>query len=116
MFAIVLAVVFAVGWLAFGARPYWAAAAAVALAATALVCPGILLPFNRLWGRFAHRLGRVNNFLLLGLFYYLAMAPLAVVLRLFGWDPMRRRIDAGAATYWTAVSRGTSDETLRDMF
>ena len=116
IFAIIFAVVFAIGWLTFGARLYWALAAAMAVLATALICPGILLPLNRLWGWFAHRLATVNNFLLLGLFYYLLMTPLALMLRLFGWDPMRRRITTGAATYWTSVSRGTTDKTLRDMF
>lgn len=115
-FAVVFAVVFAVGWLLFDARLYWSITVAAVFLAVALVCPGFLLPFNRLWGRFAHRLATINNFILLGLFYYLLMAPLAMILRLFGWDAMQRKIDPRAATYWTEVSRGTTDESLRDMF
>ena len=53
MFAAVFAVLGAVGWLAFDARPYWATAVATAFATLALAAPGNVLPLNRLWGAFA---------------------------------------------------------------
>ena len=76
----------------------------------------MLLPLNRLWAVFAHRLGHVNNYLLLGLFFYVFIVPAGLILRLLGRDPMCRGFDAKAPTYWTPVTRRTDAETLRDMF
>ena len=63
-----------------------------------------------------HRLGHVNNYLLLGLFFCVFIVPAGLVLRLLGRDPMCRGFDAKAPTYWTPVTRRTDAETLRDMF
>ncbi len=116
MFAAVLAVIALVGWLACDARLYWVMAAAGLFLVTGLAVPWVLLPLNRLWAVFARRLGQVNNYLLLGLFFYVFMVPAGLILRLLGRDPMCRGFDAKAPTYWTPVTRRTDAETLRDMF
>ena len=115
-FATVFAVIAGVGWLVFDAVLYWAMAVALVILAIALALPGILLPFNRLWAVVAHRLGQVNNYVLLGLFFYLIMFPAGLILRLLGWDPMHRVLRPKANTYWTPVGRHTDAETFRDMF
>ena len=116
MFAGVFAVIAGVGWLAFDAQLYWALAVAGAFLVTALAAPWVLLPLNRLWAVFAHRLGGVNNYVVLGLFFYVFIVPAGLILRLLGRDPMSRGFDAKAPTYWTPVTRRTDAETLRDMF
>jgi len=114
-FTAVFAVIFAVGWLAFDARLYWALWVAGAFAVPALVAPGVLLPLNRLWGWFAGRLSTVNNYLLLGLFLYVIVTPMGVMMRLFGHDPMQRRLRR-QGSYWTPIRRGTSADVMKDMF
>lgn len=116
MFAAVVAVIALVGWLAFDARLYWALAVAAVFLVTALAAPGVLLPLNRLWAVFARRLGGLNNYVVLGLFFYVFIVPAGLILRLLGRDPMSRAFDAKAPTYWTPVTRRTDAETLRDMF
>ncbi len=116
MFAGVFAVIAGVGWLAFDAQLYWALAVAGAFLVTALAAPWVLLPLNRLWAVFGHRLGRLNNYVVLGLFFYVFIVPAGLILRLLGRDPMSRAFDAKAPTYWTPVTRRTDAETLRDMF
>jgi len=116
MFAAVFAAVAGVGWLAFDARPYWTLALAGLFLVSALVVPRVLLPLNRLWAGFARRLGRFNNFLLLGLFFYIFLVPAALIIRLLGRDPMCRARDSKAPTYWTPVGRQADAETFRDMF
>lgn len=115
-FAAVFAVAASIGWFAFGARWDFAIGASLVFLLLALAAPGLLLPLNRLWGAFARRLGHVNNFLVLGLFFYAIMLPAGIVQRLLGRDPMARRLLPGAPTYWTKVGRKTTPETLRDMF
>ena len=115
-FAAVFAIIGLVGWLVFEARLIWAPVAASVFLLVALAAPGILLPLNRLWARIAHRVGLFSNALLLGLFFFLFVLPLGLIIRLFGKDPMVRTIDAEAETYWTPVGRQCDRETLTDMF
>lgn len=116
MFAVVFATIAAIGWLVFGARLYWAAALAAVFAALTLTAPGLLLPLNRLWGLFARRLGQANNYILLGLFFYAFIFPTGLVMRSLGGDPMRRKIDPKAKSYWRPVERHTTAESFKDMF
>ena len=116
MFAAVFSLIAGGGWLFFGAVLGWALIVAGGFTAVALVTPGVLLPLNRLWAVFAERLGRVVNFVLLGLFFYLFVLPLGLIIRLTGRDPMHRTPDPKAKTYWTPVTRHTDETTLRDMF
>ncbi len=115
-FAVVFAIITAVTWLVFDARPVWPPAVAAVFLVLALAVPWILMPLNRLWAAFALRLGRVNNFLLLSLFFFLFIFPLGFMIRLFGRDFMCRRLDSSATTYWTPVKRQTDADTLQDMF
>jgi hypothetical protein len=114
--AVVLGIVVVVGWSLFGAALYWAATTSVAFLAIALVAPGLLLPLNRLWGRVAHRVGQVSNFLLLGVLFYFFVLPTGLVIRLLGRDPTTRKLRPEASTYFAPVKRQASVETFGDMF
>ena len=115
-FAVVFALVFSIAWLGFDARLDWAAVLAILFLAAAFVCSGILLPLNRLWSAFASRFGYVNNHLVLGIFYYLVMAPAGLLMRAVGYDPMNSRPQKKLDTYWQPVRRNTDRENLTDMF
>lgn len=114
--AAVFAIITAVSWLGFESRQLWTPSIAAGFLVTSVAVPWLLLPLNRLWAAFAHRLGKINNFILLSVFFYLFVLPMALILRLVGHDPMRRQRDSTATTYWTPVTRRTDSETLRDMF
>ena len=116
MMATAIAAIAGIAWAAFGAFAPWAFAVSGAFLAIALAAPWMLLPLNRLWGSFAHRMGHFNNFVLLGAFFYLLVVPFGVTFRLFGWDPMGRTPDRGADTYWTPVARHADPDTFKDMF
>ena len=115
-FATVFLLVFAIGWAVFEARLLWAPIVSALFLGFALLAPGILLPLNRLWGVFAARLGVVNNYLILGLFFYAVVTPFGLIMRAFGWDPLGRTAGLGTTSYWSAVKRGTDRDTLKDMF
>ena len=119
-FGLMMAVVFLIfassGWFFFDVILGWALIAAGAAGFTALVLPGVLLPFNRLWGVLAYRLGRALNFVLLSVFFYILVLPFGLIIRLSGRDPMHRHPDRNAKTYFTAVTRHTNETTLHDMF
>jgi hypothetical protein len=45
---------------------------------------------------------------LLGLVFYLVLTPLGLIMRLFGHDPMQRRIDESVQSYWVRRSENRS--------
>lgn len=45
-------------------------------------------------------LGLTVSFTLMAVFYYLLLTPLALVFRLMGRDPLNRRFDPHASSYW----------------
>jgi hypothetical protein len=45
-------------------------------------------------------IGLVVSVVLLSLFYFLLITPLGLAFRLMGRDPLKRRFDAKAKTYW----------------
>lgn len=115
-FAAVFAVISTIGWLAFDEKVYWAWGASGTFLTLALIAPGVLLPLNRLWRPIADRLGHLNNWIVLGLFFYAVLVPMAVLLRLFGRDPMHRAMDSEETSYWIPVTRHATAETFPDLF
>ena len=111
-----LAVVAAVAWLGFGRPLPVLSGVALSLIAVALAAPGLLLPLNRIWAWFAGRLAPVTNGLVLGLFYYLVVLPIGLLMRLFGSDPMARRASEGDESLWTTVDRQATPESFKDLF
>ena len=90
-------------WQAGGARWPWIAAAA--FGATGLILPRVLKPVYLLWMKLGHVLGWVNTRIILGLLFFVMFAPLALLFRLFGRDPLARRLDKSATTYRVASEK-----------
>ena len=107
--------VFAVSWLVFfcfiAGVAWWktgVSAKAVSLGAIGTLIPAIGL-FWRGFLRIAYLaaayatfpIGLVVSSFILVVIYYLLLTPVGLVLRLSGYDPMRRRFDCTAKTYWS---------------
>ena len=56
-------------------------------------------------------IGLVVSLILLAAFYFLLLTPLALVFRLIGRDPLCRKFDAAAESYW--VPHKSNDDTER---
>jgi hypothetical protein len=52
------------------------------------------------WMLAAVPIGWTITHVVLGLVYYLVVTPVGLLMRLVGYDPMHRRLDPQAATYW----------------
>ncbi len=121
-FGIVMAAFFAlVGvWPAlFGnSVRWWSLAVAAAFAVAAAVRPAVLAPLNRAWTRFGLVLHRVMNPVVMGIVFYGAVTPTALVMRgLLRRDLLRLKIDRAAPTYW--IDRqppGPPPETMKNQF
>ena len=99
-----------------GLWPWWLAAAAAFLAA-AIAFPRALDPLNRAWHRFGLLLGKVTTPIVLGLLFFFTVTPTAIVFRLLGKDPLRLKMDPGAATYWIVRDPpGPEPDTMHRQF
>ena len=54
-------------------------------------------------------IGFVVSHVVLALVYYLVFVPIGLLMRVFGYDPMQRGFDPGAATYWIARDPKSSE-------
>lgn len=64
-----------------------------------LVAPSAMKHFYRVWMKVVGVIGWVNKQVLLSLVYFAVFAPFGFIMRLFH-DPMRRRFDPKATSYW----------------
>ncbi len=48
----------------------------------------------------AYPIGFVLSHVIMGVLFYLIIAPIGLLLRAFGQDPMQRRLDPAAESYW----------------
>ena len=100
-----------------GGLRWWLAAIAGVVAAVAIVWPRVLTPFNAIWTKFGFLLSRLTNPLVMGAMYYGVLTPAGLLMRLIGKDPMRRKYDHGAATYWIPRDPpGPKPDSMSDQF
>lgn len=105
-FGLVMAVALAVlGFLVFflGSHPQrafslWAVGAAFLI--IGLVLPIALRSIHICWMALALSLGWVMSRLILAILFYLVITPIGLIMRLFGYDPLMRKFDPNAQTYW----------------
>lgn len=72
------------------------------------VKPALVRPIFVSWTAVTFPIGWVISRLILALIYYLVVTPIAVVFKLLGRDPLRRRYDPSAQTYWRPKPRAES--------
>ena len=80
--------------------PVWLALAGVGLGVVCWVLPRLARPVYVLWYAVGCVIGMVLSNLLLGLVFYLVITPIGLMLRCLGKDPLERRLDRQAPTYW----------------
>jgi hypothetical protein len=95
----------------------WMLVAGAVLLLISIAAPALLGPFNRLWTRFALLLGKVTTPIMLTLIFYGVFTPAGLLLRLFSWDPLRLKKDAGATTFWVVRQpAGPDPKSMKHMF
>ena len=102
LFAGVFTVISAYAWWKGSSLLVYVLAAAGLFLAASFLLEQVLKPIRIVWMRFAHLLGWVNTRILLGLFFYLVITPVGIVMRMFGKDLLERKIDLDSASYWTS--------------
>lgn len=116
-FGLVFAAFFAaVGFwplLKHGGIRVWALAVAGLFLVVALAAPRILSPLNRVWTALGIAIGRVTNPVITAVIFFLIFTPVGFVMRMMGSDPLRRRLDQEATSYW--IKRDPAGPPPADM-
>jgi len=100
--------IFGVFWAVVGTAPLlrhhpmrpWALALAAGFGLMALFFPKGLAWPNRLWTRLGAAINAVVSWVALLVAYVVGVLPTAMVLRMIGKDPLQRRFDRSAPSYW----------------
>lgn len=95
----------------------WAVVLSLFFLLTGLMMPSWLRPLNRAWFLFGMLLHKIVSPLAMGLIFYFAVTPTALLMRLFGKDPLRLAKDPAAASYWIKRDPpGPAPESLKNQF
>ena len=99
-FAVVLALIGALKlYRGSGSGLYWLATAALFLACACLwTAP--LRPLNLVWHRLGLLLFAVVNPIVMGVVFFTTVAPIGLLMRFLGKDPLRLKLDRAARSYW----------------
>jgi hypothetical protein len=91
----------------------WFWAIGTLVPALGLVWPEVLRIVYVLASYTTFPIGFVISYIILVVVYYLVLTPIGLIMRLTGYDPMQRRFDRGAKTYWSPREQ---DETTEQYF
>jgi Saxitoxin biosynthesis operon protein SxtJ len=90
---------------------------AVALIGFALLRPSLLTTPNRLWLKLGLLLHRIVNPIIMAILFYGTILPVGLLMRACGKDPLRLKLDQGAASYWLPRSdERPQSEAMRQQF
>lgn len=106
-------------WLRANGQPSWALAAWITAACSgmaAAVWPKANLPLYLALTLVAFPIGLLLSYAVLALMWYLIITLTAGCFRLLGKDPLQRRFDRAAASYWQPYpARGSRDLYFRQF-
>jgi Saxitoxin biosynthesis operon protein SxtJ len=103
-------------WHGTARWPIWLGLAVVMLI-LAFAAPKLLSPLNWVWTKIGLLLHTIVSPVILAVLFYVCVTPVGYLMRLAGTDPLRRRYDAAADTYWIKRDPpGPQPDTFRHQF
>lgn len=97
--------------------PVWISACAVAavLATLAVAKPSLLGPLNRAWFQLGLLLNRIVNPVVMLLMFIVAFVPIGFLVRMWR-DPLLRRRQPEAKSYWIARDQAPPGHSMKNQF
>jgi saxitoxin biosynthesis operon SxtJ-like protein len=97
-------------WRGHTGRAGVAGVAALLAGLLPFAAPSLWLRFFALWMRGAEALGWVMTRVLLSVFFFVALTPIGLLMRLFGKRPLDLAWKDGRATYW--IDKAAQDASV----
>ena len=90
---------FVLPWIFSFSTPYWPFVLALLFVVVALLQPVLLGPVNSVWLKISIVLGWVNTRLVMGVMFFLLIAPIGIIMRLFGKDTLGNKLSEQETSY-----------------
>lgn len=87
-------------WTDFDRIRWWSIALAMVIFLVSLIIPRILAPANMLWMKFGLLLHRIVSPIMLGAMFFVALTPVALIMRWRGKDLLSLEAKPEEKTYW----------------
>ena len=81
-----------------------------------LARPRLLAPLNRIWSRIGALLQAIVSPLVMAALFYGVLTPIGLLLRMTGHDPLHRRMNPQAQSYWIVRRPSAPQTRMRDQF
>lgn len=88
----------------------------VLLGAAYYAVPALRRPMYMGWMYLVFPIGFVVSLVLLALVYFVVLTPIALMLRLAGKDPLARKFEPGAPTYWADRPKPPSSDRYFNQY
>ena len=80
-----------------------------------------LIPASRIfiyygWMKLVSPIGWVVSHVIFAVTYYLVLTPIGLLMRLFKYDPMARRLESDVPSYWTRHSTSKNHERYFNQY
>lgn len=92
----------------------WALGIAIVFLALAVIYPAALRPLNTAWFKFGLWISRFTTPIVMVVVFVIAVVPTGLLMRLFGKDPMRRKIDRASESYW--INRDEQPGPMKEQY
>jgi cytochrome b subunit of formate dehydrogenase len=89
----------------------------VLLISGALIRPASLQVLNNVWMAFGYAVQRFTNPVVMFLMYHFLFVPLGFLMKLFGYNPLKKEFDQNSNSYWIEREASSiSEESLKNQF
>lgn len=89
---------------------------AAVLISGAAIKPELLTPLNKAWMGLAKILFHIVNPVIMFLLFCVAFIPAGMIMKLIGYDPMKRKFDKDAKTYWVDKEKTDIENPMKYQF
>jgi len=95
----------------------WALGICAVFLLVALIRPALLQPLNKIWFQFGLGLHKIMSPVIMAVLFIIAIVPVALIFKIIGKDPLFRKFDKTAETYWiTRDPPGPDPEHMKQQF
>ena len=114
VFCAVFAIIALLPQFSGGSPRIWALVVAAAFAITAFAFPSMLSRPNQLWTKFGILLGSIIAPIIMIFVFFVAVTPMALIMRMTGRDLLRLKLEPSSSSYW--IERTTPVGPMNKQF
>jgi hypothetical protein len=103
-------------WLFAHSTPLWPWIVSAILSSSALLLPSLLAPVYKGWISVGHALGWINTRIILGIIFFILLLPIGILMRIFGKDPMARKINREEETSYRTLCPPKNIQQMKEPY